>query len=252
MKTTISFFLVLFSIGIFTGCKKQDAPMVHSPQEEAARLYLTESFIRFSGNFLHDFYQVSQYINVPGIRKDRASFLAGIQQAGSDAQALEQHFASYALSFEEWVTRKNKVDNDWLQLFLQLPELQRYNEQDIIAIVKEGLRLGIGSEDSRWQEIKNRQFQRIHIGNVASLSSGALQTKSLSIDATEIWECLKDAVGVGSASILGIAGLKKLAGQGIQAIVLAGSKILAKYAGWIGLAVTVLDFSSCIYGEMAD
>ena len=252
MKTTISFFLVLFSIGIFTGCKKQDAPMVHTPKEEAARLYLTESFIRFSGNFLQDFYQVSQYINVPSIRQNRAGFLAGIQQAGSDDQALEQHFASYALSFEEWVTRKNKVDNDWLQLFLQLPELQRYNEQDIIAIVKEGLRLGIGSEDSRWQEIKNRQFPRIHIGNVASLSSGALQTKSLSIDATEIWDCLKDAVGVGSASIVGIAGLKKLAGQGIQAIVLAGSKFLAKYAGWIGLAITVLDFSSCIYGEMAD
>ena len=226
--------------------------MVHTPKEEAARLYLTESFIRFSGNFLQDFYQVSQYINVPSIRQNRAGFLAGIQQAGSDDQALEQHFASYALSFEEWVTRKNKVDNDWLQLFLQLPELQRYNEQDIIAIVKEGLRLGIGSEDSRWQEIKNRQFPRIHIGNVASLSSGALQTKSLSIDATEIWDCLKDAVGVGSASILGIAGLKKLAGQGIQAIVLAGSKFLAKYAGWIGLAITVLDFSSCIYGEMAD
>jgi hypothetical protein len=252
MKTKISFFLVLISIGIFTGCKKQDAPFVHTPKEEAARLYLTESFIRFSGNFLQDFYQASQYINVPSIRQNRAGFLAGIQQAGSDEKSLEQHFASYSLSFEEWVTRKNKVDNDWLQLFLQLPELQRYNEQEIIAIVKEGLQLGIGSEDSRWQELKNRQYPRIHIGNVASLSSGPLQTKSLSIDATEIWDCLKDAVGVGSASILGIAGLKKLAGQGIQAIVLAGSKFLAKYAGWIGLAVTVLDFSSCIYGEMAD
>jgi hypothetical protein len=51
---------------------------------------------------------------------------------------------------------------------------------------------------------------------------------------------------------LGIAGLKKLAGQGIQAIVLAGSKFLAKYAGWIGLAVMAVDFSTCIYGQMAD
>jgi len=126
MKTKIFFFLVLISMGIFTGCKKQDTPIVHTPQEEAARLYLTESFIRFSGNFLQDFYQVSQYINVPGIRNNRAGFIAGIQQAGSDDQALEQHFASYALSFDEWISRKNKVDNDWLQLFHQLPELRHH------------------------------------------------------------------------------------------------------------------------------
>ncbi|MEI6584252.1 MAG: hypothetical protein WCO43_11730 [Chitinophagia bacterium] len=252
MKTKIFFFLVLISMGIFTGCKKQDTPIGHTPQEEAARLYLTESFIRFSGNFLQDFYEVSQYINVPGIRNNRADFIAGIQQAGSDDQALEQHFASYALSFDEWIARKNKVDNDWLQLFHQLPELRRYNEQDVLAIVKEGIRLGIASEDARWQALKSKQFQIIGTGKVVALGAGTNSPKVMRVDASEIWNCLKDAIGVGSASVLGIAGLNKLAGQGLQAIVTAGSKLLAKYAGWIGVAVMVIDFSVCISDAMGD
>ena len=252
MKTKIIFFLVLISMGIFTGCKKQDASLVHTPQEEAARIYLTESFIRFSGNFLQDFYQVTQYINVPSIRQNRAGFLAGIQQAGSDDQALEQHFASYALSFEEWILRKNKVDNDWLQLFHQLPELRRYNEQDLLAIVKEGIQLGIGSEDTRWKELKSGQYQEVGAGKIISLVSGAPSQKVSKVDAAEIWNCLKDAIGLGSASVLGIAGLNKLAGQGLQAIVTAGSKLLAKYAGWIGLAVMAIDFSVCISEAMSD
>jgi hypothetical protein len=252
MKTKIFFFLVLISMGIFTGCKKQDTPIVHTPQEDAARLYLTESFIRFSGNFLQDFYEVSQYINVPGIRNNRADFIAGIQQAGSDDQALEQHFASYALSFDEWISRKNKVDNDWLQLFHQLPELRRYNEQDVLAIVKEGIRLGIASEDARWQALKSKQFQIIGTGKVVALGAGTNSPKVMRVDVSEIWNCLKDAIGVGSASVLGIAGLNKLAGQGLQAIVTAGSKLLAKYAGWIGVAVMVIDFSVCISDAMGD
>jgi len=252
MKTKIFFFLVLISMGIFTGCKKQDTPIVHTPQEEAARLYLTESFIRFSGNFLQDFYEVSQYINVPGIRNNRAGFIAGIQQAGSDEQALEQHFARYALSFDEWISKKNKVDNDWLQLFHQLPELRRYNEQDVLAIVKEGIRLGIASEDARWQALESKQFQIIGTGNVLTLGAATNSPKVMRVDVSEIWNCLKDAIGVGSASVLGIAGLNKLAGQGLQAIVTAGSKLLAKYAGWIGLAVMVIDFSVCISDAMGD
>lgn len=252
MKHRFVLIFTLLSVGVFTACKKQESPILHTPSDEANRLYLTESFIRFAGNFMQDFYQVAAYLHAPSVRQNRTGFLTGLEQSGLEEQALQQHFAAYSLSFDEWVARKNKLDNDWLQLLLQLPELQQYSEQDIITIVKMGLQLGIRSEDSRWQEIRNRQMQRIQVGTVARLSSGDIHSKPQAIDVTEIWDCLKDAIGVGSASILGIAGLKKLAGQGIQAIVVAGSKILAKYAGWIGLSVMVIDFSSCIYQEMQD
>jgi hypothetical protein len=72
------------------------------------------------------------------------------------------------------------------------------------------------------------------------------------LDGIEVWDCLKDAVGLGAASVLGIAGLKKLAGQGVQSIVISLSRFLARYAGWIGLGIMVIDFSACLYHEYLD
>ena len=252
MKTRSIIFLLLASVGCFTACKKQDTYVVHPPQETASKIYLTESFIRFAGNFMQDFYQLSSYLNTAEIRAHRNLFLSGIQAAGNNEAALQQHFAAHALDFDQWANLKNKVDNDWLQLFLQLPELQQYSDQDILAIVTEGIRLGMSSEDARWKQMKIKPITPWSSANVTSLQMGGNATRSLAIDAGEIWECLKDAIGVGSASIIGIGALKKLASEGMQAIVMTGTRILAKYAGWIGLSIMVIDFSVCVSQEMAD
>lgn len=252
MKTRSIFFLLVAVVGIFTACKKQETFVVHAPQETASKIYLTESFIRFAGNFMQDFYQLSTYLNTSDIRKNRNTFLSGIQAAGDNETALQQHFAAHALQFDQWATLKNKVDNDWLQLFLQLPELQQYSDADILTIVKEGIRLGMSSEDARWKQMKIQPLTAWGTGSVTTLQNGRNTTRSMSIDAGEIWNCLKDAIGVGSASVLGIGALKKLASEGMQAIVMAGTRILAKYAGWIGLSIMAIDFSVCIYQEMAD
>jgi hypothetical protein len=72
------------------------------------------------------------------------------------------------------------------------------------------------------------------------------------IDGKEVWDCLKDAVGLGAASVLGIGALKKLASQGVHSIVVSLTKFLAKNAGWIGLGIMVIDFSTCLYHENQD
>ncbi|MBU3744748.1 MAG: hypothetical protein FGM61_09445 [Sediminibacterium sp.] len=252
MKTRSIIFLLLAFVGCFTACKKQETYVIHSPQETAAKIYLTESFVRFAGNFMQDFYQLSTYLNSSNIRSNRNTFLSGIQEAGVNETALQQHFVQYALQFDQWVNLKNKVDNDWLQLFLQLPELQQYSDSDILAIVKEGIGLGMSSEDSRWKKMKAQPVTAWSSANVTTLQVGGNATRSLAIDAGEIWECLKDAIGVGSASVLGIGALKKLASEGMQAIVATGTRILAKYAGWIGLTIMAIDFGVCISQEMAD
>ena len=252
MKTRSIIFLLLAFAGCFTACKKQETYVVHTPEETASKIYLTESFIRFAGNFMQDFYQLSTYLNTSDIRSNRNTFLSGIQVAGENETALQQHFAKYALHFDQWAMLKNKVDNDWLQLFLQLPELQQYSDSDILAIVKEGIRLGLSSEDSRWKQMKIQPVTVWNSSTVTSLKVGGNATRTLAIDAAEIWGCLKDAIGVGSAGVLGIGALKKLASEGMQAIVMAGTRILAKYAGWIGLSIMAIDFGVCISQEMAD
>lgn len=252
MKTRSIIFLMLAFVGCFTACKKQETYVVHTPEETASKIYLTESFIRFAGNFMQDFYQLSTYVNTPDIRSNRNTFLSGVQAAGDNETALQQQFAKHGLQFDQWANLKNKIDNDWLQLFLQLPELQQYSDTEILSIVKEGIRLGISSEDSRWKQMKIHPVTTWSTNNITTLQMGGNATRSLAIDAGEIWNCLKDAIGVGSAGVLGIGALKKLASEGMQAIVIAGTRILAKYAGWIGLSIMAIDFGVCISQEMAD
>lgn len=252
MKKHRILFLLLAFVGSFSACKKQETNLIHSPQETASKIYLTDSFIRFAGNFMQDFYQLSSYLNTAEVRANRDKFLYGVQVAGNSEAALQQHFAAYALQFDQWAAIKNKVDNDWLQLFIQLPELQQFSDTEIVSIVKEAIGLGMSSEDARWKQLKSQPITPWGTGKLGTLQNGGNSKRTMGIDVGEIWNCLKDAVGIGAASIIGIGALKKLASEGMQAIVTAGTRILAKYAGWIGLSIMAIDFSVCIYQEMAD
>ena len=61
----------------------------------------------------------------------------------------------------------------------------------------------------------------------------------------EIWDCLVDAVGLGGAGALGTYALNQ---AGIKIITKALTKFLIKNLGWVGVAITVADFSFCVYG----
>ncbi len=252
MKKILIAFTILISSALFYACKKQDAYVRHTTDEMAAKLYLTESFIRFSGNFITDFYQFADYLRVPAKQPNRNGFLTVLKEAAADESALENHLVRHHLSLDEWINRKNKLDNDLLQLFLQLPELRTYSDDEIIQIIKAGIQLGMTSQDKRWDDVRHRSVSQHAFSNVAIMRQGTHQLAPEVLDSYEVWDCLKDAVGLGAASILGIAGLKKLAGQGVQSIVISMSKFLAKYAGWIGLGIMVIDFSACLYHEYQD
>jgi hypothetical protein len=243
---------VMMATALFYACKKQDTYVRHTPDEMAAKLYLNESFIQFSGQFIGDFFQFTNYLREPARLANRKSFLTALQKAADNETSLEDHLQQYGLSLDEWLQRKNKIDNDLLQLFLQLPELRTYADEEIMQIIKSGIQLGMNSEDRRWEQIRQQSVNIPRVGRIASMNSGGDTNAPMVLDGYEVWDCLKDAVGLGAASVLGIAGLKKLAGQGVQTIVISLSRFLAKYAGWIGLGIMVLDFSACLYHEYQD
>ncbi|MFM9021833.1 MAG: hypothetical protein ACKOOA_10955 [Sediminibacterium sp.] len=252
MKNVCIAITVMMSIALFYACKKQDTYVRHSPNEMAAKLYLNESFIQFSGQFIGDFFQFTNYLREPARQSNRKAFLTAFQQAADNETSLDDHLRQYGLSLDEWLIRKNKIDNDLLQLFLQLPELRTYTDEEIMQIIKSGIQLGMTSEDRRWEQIRQQSVNIRGVGRIASMSVGGDTNVPMVLDGYEVWDCLKDAVGLGAATVLGIAGLKKLAGQGVQSIVISLSRFLAKYAGWIGLGVMVLDFSACLYHEYQD
>jgi hypothetical protein len=243
---------VIMSTALFYACKKQDAYVRHSPDEMAAKLYLNESFIQFSGQFIGDFFQFTSYLREPAGQNNRKSFLTALQKAADNETSLDEHLRQYGLSLDEWLLRKNKIDNDLLQLFLQLPELRTYADDEIMQIIKSGIQLGMKSEDRRWEQIRHQSVNVPSFARIASMRVGGDTNTPMVLDGIEVWDCLKDAVGLGAASVLGIAGLKKLAGQGVQSIVISLSRFLARYAGWIGLGIMVIDFSACLYHEYLD
>ncbi len=175
MKKLLIAFTILMSTALFYACKKQDAYVRHTTDEMAAKLYLTESFIRFSGNFITDFYLFADYLRVPAKQNDRSAFLTVLKDAAADETALENHLVRYHLSLDEWINRKNKLDNDLLQLFLQLPELRTYSDDEIIQIIKAGIQLGMTSQDKRWDDVRHRSVSRRPSSNIANMSLGTNQ-----------------------------------------------------------------------------
>ncbi len=65
----------------------------------------------------------------------------------------------------------------------------------------------------------------------------------------EVWDCLTEAVGLGAAGALGTFALDA---AGIKILTKAITKFLVKNLGWVGVAITVADFSFCIYEQSQD
>jgi hypothetical protein len=252
MKKMAIALTIVMTTALIYACKKQDAYVRHSPDEMASKLYLTKSFIQFSEKFIQDFHQFASYLREPAQQKNRAVFLTSFREAEKNESPLENLLQQHNLSMDEWMTRKNKLDNDFLQLFLQLPELRTYSDDEILQIIREGIQLGMRSQDDRWKEIRQQKLTKSSLLTVGILHTGAEQNMPMVIDGKEVWDCLKDAVGLGAASVLGIGALKKLASQGVHSIVVSLTKFLAKNAGWIGLGIMVIDFSTCLYHENQD
>lgn len=239
----------LLLVLICAGCEKKLEATKPALQEVAERIYATDNFTIFAKRFLVDFKSMADYYQSPGIQKNRGAFIGSLKDAGEGDTKLEAAFANYSLSMEEVVARKNRLDNDLLQLFNQERILLKYSETEVWTIIREAINLGWKSETPVWQNIR---YSTMSGGNAIKSNAAGGSQQVNKLDGNEIWDCVKEAVGVGSASILGIAALQKLASEGIQTAVITLSKWLAKRAGWIGAAIMVIDFSSCLYHESVD
>lgn len=68
------------------------------------------------------------------------------------------------------------------------------------------------------------------------------------ITASEAWDCFKAAMGLGGLSMVGIVGWARAsAGMQIQSFVSFATGWAIKHIGWIGAAISVGEFSVCLY-----
>ena len=253
-KMKYRFLLAGMALFIFIiSCEKKLAEVKAKPSVSAMAnsLYTSAGFISFSRNFITDFARQADYFRSAGFNSRQNELAGKLKLAGDDDAALASVFNSYGVSIDEVVARKNKVDNDLLGFINENKVLLSYSESEVWDIIREGINLGWQSNLPEWQQIRTATI-RMSSNQVGMNTIGASGYQANQLDASKVWECLKDAIGIGSASILGIAGLQKLAQEGIQTAVITVSKWLAKRAGWIGAVIVVLDFSSCVYSQAVD
>lgn len=232
MKTILKFrfLLMILLVGSFMACKKNDSPPEKlSTTAMAQRLYTQKDFVDFTGSFAKNFKYLTDYYQTPAILSNEEVFVSRLKSAGEDHTALENVHNSYGLNLLEIQYRKANLENDVLKLFHSQPALLEYNEEEFWSIVKQSVLL-----------MKQSSANSLIRSNASGITG-----KAIVVD--EIWDCLVRATGLGAASIISIAALHALAKKGIQEIVVTASAFMAKRAGFIGLAIMVLDFSSCMY-----
>ena len=249
MKRRSIFLICAALIIVCMACEKKleaSKPTIH---EVAERIYTSENFMRFTRNFIADFTSMASYYRSVGLSHNRGLFIGKLKEAGEDEAKLQSAFSAVSISLDEGINRKNRVDNDLLLLFNQERILLKHSETEVWTIIREAIDLGWRSEAAGWQEV--RAAAKPAAANVRVMADQPeIGVKRL--EGPEVWGCVKEAVGVGSASILGIAGLQKLASEGIQKAVTTLSGWLARRAGWIGAAIMLMDFTCCMYSEYYD
>jgi hypothetical protein len=156
-----------------------------------------------------------------------------------------------SINYEKTMIFKNRIDNQTIELLVENPALVDMDSLVVENIIKNAIDAKLAMNDV--QTIAMIAEINMDLNNImiSTINKNATEgTPKLTLD--EVWDCAKQALGVGSGSILTIAGIQKLVKEGIQQVVLTVSKFLAKNAGWFGAAIMVIDFSSCIYAEYND
>jgi hypothetical protein len=237
MKTILKFrFLIMVLIvGSFLACKKTDStPVKLSTSDMAQRLYTQKDFVDFAGSFAKNFKYLANYYQSPTIINSKDKFIQSIKKAGDDQYLLQSAHANFGLDINEILIRKNRLDNDILHLYNAQPELLNYTEEEYWSIIKQSVLL----------------LKKSNSVNTIKSNSSDINAQSIALD--EIWDCLVGAAGLGTAGILTIAGIKELAKKGFQNVVIHTAAFLARHAGYVFVAIAVLDFTSCMYRESQD
>lgn len=238
MKTysRITLGALFFAMSMMMACKKNEHSAVKlSTSEMAQKLYVKKDFIIFTSSFAQNFKHLSDFYRTSAVKNQPERFIQTLRNASNDVSLIEAAHAEFGLSLKDLNIRKSMLDNDIVGLYEAEPELFNYDQEEFWSIIFESVQLLKQANEIR------------------SIRSFNDNISSTAITGDEIWDCIKEAVGLGAGSMLGIAGLHALAQRkGIQQAVVKFAALMARNMGYIGLAITVIDFSSCMYKESKD
>ncbi|MCE3282148.1 MAG: hypothetical protein K0Q66_885 [Chitinophagaceae bacterium] len=231
MKT---FILLVLLIAGMSPCYSQ------SREEMIASLVPDERFQEFAKRFVPNLYHLANYHNTEQVRNNSAQFIEAfrdVEEATPD-EHLSDIYTRYSLDYERAIDLTTAIYNDMFGLLKEVPELQSFDSADLDYIIPGAIQAGLNSRDERWINIQ-LEIEK-------DLGANELTTN-------EIWFCAMEAAGIGIISYLSIHAINKAAKEkGVDKVVRDVAKMLIKKAGWIGAAVTLIDFAACIFQEYQD
>ena len=200
--------------------------------------YLVNSadFRNFTRNYIIHMYEYGIVFKPVLANKD--PFLNELKTCDQEETTVAGIYAKYRISYDEMLDKKNIIDNDVNSLGNLIPELATYGDAGSQEIILRAIDLGLVSSDAEWQSIRDlitADLQNINAPNA--------------LTATEIWGCIKGALGLTAAA--GIT-LSTLVEASVPTIIKSVSATILKRFGWWGAALMIVDFSACIWDEYHD
>jgi hypothetical protein len=252
--------VMILTTAIFYSCTKNTKEVL-TEAEAVQNLTASESFIGFSKHFIYDFATLMRYHRSPGVLANANGFLSQVRSAGDNVMQRAASYQSFGLDYENALVLRNKIDNDILQLLNSNRFLTAFDDRQTERIIMNAIDAGFKSKDQRWLDAReeiNGSLQTAALLHNTLNRNNDVSTNFIAappptgLTGDEAWDCLKGAAGFGTAGILGVGALKKLASEGMQAVIMTVTKWLAERAGWFGLAIMLIDFGACIYKEIRD
>lgn len=262
--------MVLFS------CKKADQIQ---PLDQL-QLVNNQEFRRYVAN---DMYLIIQNTlqNVSNLNKKQTLQFKEALKSANEAN-LPVVFAQHNLSYSSFQAFHLKRHINKVKILHALPEISKLPENEINQLFKSAYEiisskvinqimtqsamnksakmsktlntpksLGINTHSSNvdFMYFSSEDDQPMSEEAAIELMNGLVQSYAEAHDITvvEAMNCLKQAVGWGSVTMVGIVGWSKgIAGHAIQEAVITATRFAMRYIGWIGLAVTTYTLTSCL------
>jgi hypothetical protein len=205
------------------------------------KLSKNSEFISFANNYVKSFINYSNYQrnilnnnyyrNSNVTSNNSGNFLTDISNESLTIDEVEQVHLNYSLDFNKVVDFKNSMDNFLYSFCVNNPEvLEVSSQQEFEQIILDAMDIA-------------------YLDGTFVIDNILISETNSNLTADEIWNCAKQAVGIGFLSYLSIKGLKA---AGATIITKAFTKFISKFAGPIGTAIMVADFGFCLYGESQD
>ncbi len=242
-KVFYSSLILLFTFFIFS-CSNENEQNDNTlnSKQLSEKLSKNSEFISFANNYVKSFINYSNYQrnilnnnnyyrNSDVTSNNSGNFLTDISNESLTINEVEQVHLNYSLDFNKVVDFKNLMDNSLYSFCIHNPEvLEVSSQQEFEQIILDAMDIA-------------------YLDGTLVIDYILISETNSNLTADEIWNCVKQAAGIGFLSYLSIKGLKA---AGSTIITKAFTKFISKFAGPIGTAIMVADFGFCLYGESQD